>query len=181
MEYFKDGRRKKRKSDLDFVVDQDFRKLAEKIVEIGNLTDPSVKEFPNDPDEAAKLLLERVLIPKPDYRTGNGIRNAFRDDLDTAAAERILATRGLLPTDSPFVDLSRYRQVKVFWEFVEPGRIRHRKGGWVFKLVSNFHGDYGGVERVVRKRTRVYLRRTEAAIEMTHLLARYTQEIDIPK
>ena len=155
--------------------------LAEKIARIANLADPGVKEFPNDLKKAAKLLHECVLHPKPDHRANNGILNAFSDEHDTVAAERVLASRGLGPTDDPFKDLSRYKQVKVYWHFVEPGRFRHRDGGWVFEVVSTFHGEDGSVVRVVRKRTRPHLRRVDAAIETIQLLDHYTQEVCIPK
>lgn len=160
------------------MVDSELMEKALKIVEIARF--PELKQSIHNKQRLAKLLHERVLLPVPDYRTGHRTSN-FSDELDIVTAKCLLATRGLLPADSPFVDLNRYRQVKVFWEFVEPGRFRHREGGWVYELESNFHGGNGEVVRVVRKRTRVYLRRTEAAIEMMHLLDRYTQVIDIPK
>jgi hypothetical protein len=143
---------------------------ARKIVEIARLHDPEVKEFPNSVEEAAKLLYERVLKPMP----GDGILNGFDAELDAVAAKRLLeCCCGLKPVSDPFSELKTYRQIKVFVEFVD-GLL---KRGWVFKVVTYKHGEDGDVEKTVVKRTRVHLRKVDAAAEAVGLVKSHAQVI----
>ena len=146
--------------------------LAKRIVETARLHDPEVKEFPNDPEEAAKLLYERVLKPEPDFKNGNGFLNGFDDTLDSVAAMRLLQCAcDLKPVKDPISELKTYRQVKVFVEFVDG----FRKRGWTFRVVAYKHGRDGEVEEVVEKRTRVHLRKIDAALESLCLVKCHTQ------
>jgi len=166
MEYFKATKKA--------ASDDPLLEYARKIVEIARLHDPEVKEFPNDPEEAAKVLYERVLKPEPDFKNGNGILNGFDAELDAVAARRLLeCCCSLKPVRDPTSELKTYRQMKVFVEFVD-GLL---KRGWVFKVVTYKHGEDGDVEKTVVKRTRVHLRKVDAAAEAVGLVKSHAQVI----
>jgi hypothetical protein len=129
---------------------------ARKIVELGRLHDPEVTEFPNDPEEAAKQVCERILIPTPNFRELNG----FDDERDHLAAVRILQCQcGLERVRDPF-SLGGYRQVKVFFEFCDGLRK-----GWRAVVVVAEHDHDGKIKRKVVKKTHIYPRRVDAAEE----------------
>lgn len=164
MEYFKAT--KKTASD-------DLLARAKKIVEFARLHDPEVKEFPNDPEEAAKLLYQRVLKPMPDFKNGNGILNGFDDELDTVVAKRLLQCCCNLKSIKDPAELKDYHQVKVFIEFVEG----LRKRGWSFKVVAYKHDEDGDVEKIVVKQTGVHPRKIDAALESISLVKNLTQVV----
>ena len=88
--------------------------IAKKIVEIARLTE--LEDFPNDPEEAAKLVATRILIPEPDWKNGNFL-NGFDDELDYIVCERLLRRCGLRTVNDPFSELRGYSQVKTSLEF----------------------------------------------------------------
>jgi hypothetical protein len=63
--------------------------------------------------------------------------------------------------------------VRVTAEYVKPGGLLHKKGGWRYKIVWRFNKDEKFVE--TKEYTHLHLRRVDAALEAIEMLECHKQ------